>query len=415
MGEASNFGTPPYAVDAKANLKPYRIAVPQEEIAKLRLLLEDYSIAAPNWENSQADGRFGVTRQWLTNAVDYWQKSYDWKRWEDEFNSFPQYTIDVEDTNATVYTIRFNALFSRRPNAVAIAFFHGWPGSALEFLPLLKLVRKKWHTPKELPYHIIVPDLIGFGFSSPPAKEYDFTASDHARITSRMMHDLGFTPKNGGYVPQGGDVGSFLAPRLAEIDPAVRLVHVNMLLLVPPPGTDIQADIEEKKYTPDEIASLQRGAQFQASGGAYVAIQGTRPATVGFALGSTPVGLLAWIGEKFLQWSDPETTPTLEEILTNVSYYWFSRCYPTSLWIYRLVVSQGLNMWSVSGNEKAPIGYSWFKGEISNPPKPWRDHVKVITWFRAHDKGGHFAALEQPEALWQDVEDMVHYFGIGKT
>ncbi|KAF5008719.1 hypothetical protein FDECE_5027 [Fusarium decemcellulare] len=378
MAGADQYAKLPYPVAPEANLKPYKLEIPDREISRLHLLLDNCEIADENWENSQQDGRFGVSRDWLANAVEQWRHNYDWRRWEAEFNSFPHYTINVKDDDDKVYAIRFNAIFSTHA----------------------------------LPYHIIVPDLIGFGFSSRPPTDKDYDYEDNARVLVKMMHLLGFNSANGGYMTQGTDLGGALAPKMAALDSACRLTHVNILLMPPPEGTDVNADIQAGKYTAEEIEALGRVMTFQATGSAYAAIQGTRPSTCGLAIGSSPIALLAWIGEKWLQWSDPRSTPSLDHILTNVSWYWFSKCYPTSQWIYRLMVREGENAKSGWVGVQCPLGYSWFKKESIHPPQAWRESNGVVKWFRSHDEGGHFAPIEQTEVLWQDAVDMIKEFGL---
>ncbi|KAF5004988.1 hypothetical protein FDECE_8513 [Fusarium decemcellulare] len=410
---AQDFSALPHPVASDANLQPFKIAVPQTDIEKLHLLLDNSPITDANWENSHAGERFGTTRDWVIHAIKEWRKGYNWRQWEDKFNSHPQYTIDVTDDDGKVYTTRFNALFSQRPNAIPILFLHGWPGSAVEFLPLLDIIRHKYSTSNSLPYHILVPDLIGFGFSSRPPLDKDFDCIDHARILAKLMLTMGFTSENGGYVVQGGDLGAIIAPRIAALDPeACRLAHVNMLFMAPPKGTIVEEDIGAGKYTDAELEALSNGKEFIATGFAYAAIQGTRPATLGLAIGSSPVALLSWIGEKFLQWSDPETRPSLELILTNVSFYWFSKCYSTSIWPYRLIVSGETAFGSPFDGVQCPVAYSWFRREISSPPKLWLDRDGKVKWYRSHDRGGHFAALEQPEVLWKDVVDFITGSGL---
>jgi pimeloyl-ACP methyl ester carboxylesterase len=203
--------------------------------------------------------------------------------------------ISLDDDDGTSYNIRFNALFSAHSKAIPIVFLHGWPGSAVEFLPMMELIRKQYSAADNMPYHILVPDLIGFGFSSRPPIDKDFSYEDNARILVKMMHCLGFTAQNGGYVTQGGDLGGAIAPKMAVLDPgSCRLTHVNMLLMPPPDGVEVDKDIKSGKYSREEIESLHKGMAFQATGSAYAAVQGTRPATCGLAIGSSPVALLAW-------------------------------------------------------------------------------------------------------------------------
>jgi pimeloyl-ACP methyl ester carboxylesterase len=156
----------------------------------------------------------------------------------------PHYTIDVQDTQSDTYTIHFNALFSKRKDAHPVLFLHGWPGSRVEFLPMLEFVQQKY-SPDYLPYHIIVPDLVGFGFSSRPPLNKALSIMDNARIFVKLMHALGFTSDHGGYTVQGGDIGGFLGPRVAALDPETcRLVHVNMLTIQPLEGTNVEDDIK---------------------------------------------------------------------------------------------------------------------------------------------------------------------------
>ncbi|KAF5577179.1 epoxide hydrolase [Fusarium pseudoanthophilum] len=407
-----DFSKLPHIVDSEANVKPHKIDIPQSEIERLYTLLDNSPIPDKTWENSHTDGHFGTNRDWLVNAVQEWRHNYDWKKWENKFNSFAHYTADVKDDDGNVYTIHFNGLFSKRKDAFPILFLHGWPGSRVEFLPMLDLIRQKY-TPDNLPYHIIVPDLIGFGFSSRPPLDKDFNVMDNARILVKFMRVLGFTSECGGYMIHGGDLGSIVGPKVAALDPETcRLVHTNILMVPPPEGTNVEEDVKAGRYTEAEIDALNREKEILGWGVSYAAIQGTRSATLGLAFGSSPVALLSWIGEKFLEWPDPATRPSLELILTNISFYWFSRCYPTSLWHYRLMISGIEGFGSQFDGVKCPFGYSWFKRECCNPPKAWLDKLGKVQWYRPHERGGHFAALEQPEALWGDVEDIIKEFGL---
>jgi len=234
------FSTPPHPVDESANLTPYSISIPDSDLENLNTLLKLSHIAAPNFENSHEDGYFGIPRDSLVNLVSHWQTKYSWRKWESALNSIPQYTItitDDDDDDNHPYTIHFLALFSENPAAIPILLLHGWPGSVVEFLPLLQHVRSR--SGAELPYHIIVPHLVGYGFSSPPPRDRDFTHVDNARLMAKLMCTLGFK----GYVVQGGDLGGATAPIISGLDEACRLVHVNMLGIPPPEGTDVEDDM----------------------------------------------------------------------------------------------------------------------------------------------------------------------------
>ncbi|CAG7559047.1 unnamed protein product [Fusarium equiseti] len=280
-----DFSSLPYMVDESTNVKCHDINVLPSEIERLHLLLDNCPIVDETWENLNRDGHFGINREWLVGAVKEWRHNYDWKKWENRFNSLPHYTIDVQDTESDTYTLHFNALFSKRKDAHP-------------------MVQQKY-SPDTLPYHIIVPDLVGFGFSSRPPLNKGFNIVDN-----------------------GGDIGGFLGPRVAGLDPKTcRLGHVNMLTIQTPEGTNVEDDIKAGKYTQPEIESLEREKKVR-------------------------------IGEKLLEWSDPATRPSLELILTNVSFYWFSRCFPMSPWHYRSMDSGVSGIGSQLDGVTCPVGYS---------------------------------------------------------
>ncbi|OJD32326.1 epoxide hydrolase [Diplodia corticola] len=411
----SPFATPPHPVTGAA-LSPFRVDVPDAEIQKLRTLLELCPIAAPNYPNSaQHGGRFGVTRDWLASAVSHWASpsSFDWRGHEAKINSIPHFKLSlVDDYDASgtgaAYTVHFAALFSPNPDAVPILLMHGWPGSFTEFLPILLALRDQYKDdPAALPYHLVVPSLIGFGFSTGPPLDADFGLVDQARIMAKLMAALGFGKRTGGggYVVQGGDVGAIVSTAMAALYDDVRAAHLNLLMLrEPPEGLDPAA----VSYSAQELEKMQSAKQFVTTGMDYANLHGNKPSTVGLAIGSSPVALLAWIGEKMLAWSDPATAPSLDEILLNISIYWFTGCYPTSIWFYRNLVDRSRIAPEVTwkGIKGKPLGFSSFAKEIGPPPKSWVDATRVVSWYREHEQGGHFAALEQPHVLWNDV---VHF------
>jgi microsomal epoxide hydrolase len=196
------------------------------------------------------------------------------------------------------------------------------------------------------------------------------------------MHVLGFS--GSGYVVQGGDLGAATAQVVASIDPACKLVHVSQLNMRPPPGFDVEADTSAGKYAPDEVESLKNSMEFAKTGTAFIQLDGTRPATAGYVIGSSPVSLLAWIGEKMIQWTDK--TPETDLILTNLSLYWFSACYATSIYCHREAINEFAPLMDGWKLVDVPFGYSWFKKEIVNPPKLWIDKAGKVTWYRKHDK-----------------------------
>ena len=316
---------------------------------------------------------------------------------ESEINTFPNYTLPILHSGHT-YTTHFIALFSAKPDAIPILLLHGWPGSILEFLPILRLLSTKY-TPDTLPYHIIVPSLPGYAFSSPPPLDRDFRLEDASAILDELMILLGFGQS--GYIVQGGDVGSKLARVLGATSPRVKAVHLNFCIM-PDPG-----DIPASTYSPLEKKGLERASWFKKLGSAYALEHATKPSTISFAVHSSPLALLAWVGEKFLDWVDDPLH--LHTILADVSLYWLTDCFATTLWPYRQLFTPGVvgahenPEWNLS----IPLGFSWFPKEICPVPKAWVERTGNLVWHREHERGGHFAALERPEVLLRDVEEFV--------
>ena len=211
------------------------------------------------------------------------------------------------------------------------------------------------------------------------------------------MASLGF---GNGYIAQGGDVGSKVARVLAAQHSACEALHINFCIM--PEPKDAKGAISEA-----EKVGLQRAAEFSKLGSAYALEHATRPSTIGFVLGSNPVSLLAWIGEKFLDWSDED--PPLDVILEAASLYWFTNCAATSLYPYRHLFTPGI----IGAHEnpewycKKPFGFSWFPKELAPMPKAWVERTGDLVFHREHNSGGHFAALEKPDELWDDIEQFV--------
>ncbi|KAL1867875.1 hypothetical protein Daus18300_006150 [Diaporthe australafricana] len=404
----SNFSQAPHAV---SGLAPFTFSIPKEEIDALNTLLKR-PLPIATWENSQQDGRFGPSRDWLSKAISKWQ-AYDWQvpnprlvvesvathKYQEQINGIPNFKVPVEDEGVT-YDVHFAGLFSQKKDATPLLLSHGWPGSFLEFLPILQKVQKQYAAdPASLPYHLIVPSLPGYGFSNIPVT-VDMNMVIVSRVLNKLMVKLGFKQ----YIAQGGDVGSMITKTVTEEYDECIAGHVNMLMIGPPEDKNVAppTEIEQK--------AIERSMKFREHGMAYAWLHGTRPSTAGLAIGSSPQSLLAWIGEKMIDWSDE--TPSIEEILGNVSIYWFSGCYPSSIWPYRgLVGPLAQNRLSMGSMDKIkkPFGCSWFPKELAAAPKSWAEATGKVTFFKAHDQGGHFAALEKPELLWQDIVEFVDH------
>lgn len=312
-------------------------------------------------------------------------------------NSFPQFKASIEDTLGT-FDNHFIALFSKSKRAIPIMMPHGWPGSFLEFLPILDNLRSRY-TAEDLPYHVIVPSLPGYTFSSPPPLDQTFRSDDAARILDKLMTLLGFSA----YMVQGGDVGGRVGRIIAANYPNCKALLLNTCPMPAPEASELK---DGSPITSTEKAGLEKRDFFLHNGSAYAWEHATRPATIGFALSSSPLALLAWIGEKFLDWTDSD--PDLDLILTGVTLYWVTGCASTSLWSYRQFYGpEAKSHASPDWYVKKPLGFSWFPKEITPVPQGWVETTGELVFWSEHDRGGHFAAAERPKELWADVEDFL--------
>ena len=240
-------------------VKPFKAHVDEEKLQHFKDLLKLSPIAPATFESTNNGRRYGMTRDYLTKAKEYWLNEFDWRKHEDRFNSFPQFTAAVKDSEGNELDIHFLALFSEKKDAVPIAFFHGWPGSFVEFLDLVDILKKR-HTPADLPYHVIVPSLPGYAYSSGPPLDLDYHVELATSPLGNLMEGLGF---GSGYLAQGGDIGSIVARYLAADYDACKGMHLNMLAVAPPENKD------ELPMTEKEGARLQYGASFYNTGVAY--------------------------------------------------------------------------------------------------------------------------------------------------
>ncbi|KAK3701225.1 hypothetical protein LTR37_015604 [Vermiconidia calcicola] len=351
---------------ATLDVKPFKAHVEDEKLQHFKDLLKLSPIGPATFENTKTDRRYGMKRDWLTDAKKYWGNEYDWRKCEDRINSFPNFKASVKDTEGNTIEVQFLALFSEKEDAVPIAFFHGWPGSITEFLDLMDILRKR-HSPKDLPYHVIVPSLPGYAYSSGPPQDQDYGIEIATGAMNNLMVGLGF---GSGYLAQGGDIGSFVSRILAVGYDSCKGMHLNMMSLAPPENAS-ELPVDEL-----EAKALPRGKEFFDTG---------------FA-----------IGEKFLEWTDED--PPLEKILDDVTLYWMTDTFPRCIYPYRGLQSRTAR--DTPYVEK-PSGYSLFQYELFPIPKSWAATSCNLVSYAQHENGGHFAAMERPEVLLADVEEYI--------
>ena len=351
-------------IPQKASLKPspFKARVPDKELQEFKQLVQLGRIGPKTYENQVADVKdftsFGITRKWLEDAKQEWEKSYDWRKTEARINALPNYTVEIEDEGFP-FKIHFAALFSKKADAVPLLLSHGWPGSFLEFLGVLEEFSSKYDE-NSLPYHVIVPSLPGYCYSNGPPLDRDFTVQDIAKVLDKLMVGLGF---GDGYVAQGGDIGSFITRVLAVNSKACKAAHINLCIGVMPESDEQRKGLNEK-----EERCVRRHEDFGNLGSAYAREHGTRPSTIGLVLSSSPIALLAWIGEKFLQWSDE--SPPVNEILDDVTLWWLTESFSRSIYPYRQFFGAKPTFFheDAAWYIKKPMGYSWHPQELAPVP-----------------------------------------------
>jgi microsomal epoxide hydrolase len=293
---------------------PFELKISDQKLQDFETLLRLSPIANVTYENLRKDGEFGVTHEWMSETKSYWQQVFDWyvhpneilnflilyrRKEEDRINDLPNFKSQIKDDDGTSFDIHFAGLFSSKPDAIPIAFLHGWPGSFLEFVPLLELLQKKY-TPEDLPYHIIVPSLPGFTLSSAPPTNRDWTTRDIGRVVDKLMLSLGFGKS--GYLVQGGDIGALVARVVAATYDECKGMHLNFML-----NTGIQDKAsDDDKITEQEKEGLKIMEKFFSKGRAYAHEHGTKPATIGFVMASSPIAQLAWVGVSEFRYMFPK-------------------------------------------------------------------------------------------------------------
>jgi pimeloyl-ACP methyl ester carboxylesterase len=374
-------------------IRPFQAEIPQADLDDLRDRL-----ARTRWP-SEVPGvgwSRGVPLGYLKELAGYWRDGDDWRGHEARLNQLSQFTTVVDGQ-----PIHFLHVRSPEPDALPLVVTHGYPGSVVEFLDLVgPLTDPRAHggDPADA-FHLVAPSLPGFGFST-PVREPGWTMGRTTRAWAELMARLGYDR----YGAQGGDIGAGVTGMLANVDPGhVVGVHLNsdplaVAAVALPPGD--QAD--RAAVTDAQRASLERMRQFQADGLGYLQLQTTRPQTIAYALTDSPVGQLAWIAEKFREWTDPaaelpEDAVDRDQLLTNVSIYWFTGTGASAAqFLYEAAHGHD---WP--GPSDVPQGWAVFAAD--DLVRRLVDPDGRIEHWSEFDRGGHFAAMEAPDLLVEDV------------
>ena len=368
------------------------------EIRKFQLevtdaVLDDLKkrLSMTRWPNKETpeDWSQGIPLGYMKELCDYWQHEYDWRAREERLNRFPQFITEIDGVD-----IHFIHLPSVHQNAQPLIITHGWPGSVVEFHKVIEpLADPTAHGGNtEDAFHVVVPSLPGYGFSGKP-EVTGWGIEKIADIWGELMARLGYDH----YFAQGGDWGAMVTTHIGLQDKEhCDAIHLNMPVVIPDPNTMAE-------LTPSEQASLMSMKFYQDWDSGYSKQQSTRPQTVGYGLVDSPSGQAAWIIEKFYQWTDcnghPENAISRDELLDNVMMYWLSKSAASSARLY----------WESFKNPPQdevdiPTGCSIFPKEIVRPSERWiRKRFTNLKYYNELEKGGHFAAFEQPEIFLQEI------------
>ncbi|KAI0629864.1 alpha/beta-hydrolase [Trametes polyzona] len=382
--------------------KPFTVAVSDAELELLHKKLE--LVRFPD-ELDGAGWNYGSPLADIKRLVAHWKDKFDWRKAEAEINKFPMFTRDIDVDGFGTLNIHYVHQRSEVKNAIPLLFVHGWPGFFLEARKLLPILTAK---SADYPsFHVVAISLPGYGFSEAPKKP-GFSAPQFAEVFNKLMLSLGYKE----YTYQGGDWGHALGlTAVANYGHKhIKAWHTNVPFAGPPKFFSnplLYLGMFLLPLDSDAKARFKRTSEWLTKGTGYQAEQGTKPQTIGYSLADSPVGLLAWIYEKLVNWSD-EYPWTDDEVIEWISVYWFSRAGPAATLRIYYEMSGGVVTPSFGTLPKmtVPVGASYFPREILQTPKSWSHLLGKLVFEAEHDKGGHFAAFEQPEKLAGDLRKM---------
>jgi microsomal epoxide hydrolase len=371
--------------------QPFSLRVPEAAVEDLRarLALSRFPDQAPGepWA-------FGADLGAVRELVAYWRDGFDWRAEEARLNGFPQATVALHGID-----LHYLHVPGKGPDPCPLLLMHGWPGSVFEFLDIIPRLADpaRFGGDPADSFTVVAPSLPGYGLSFKPGQKR-FGADEIADCVAHLMHDvLGF-PR---FAAQGGDWGASVASRLGMVHAEKLLgIHINLLMVKRDPAILSDSEPEERRYREELNAFLKEETGYQW-------IQGTRPQTLAYGLTDSPAGLAAWILEKFRAWSDCDGDPwsvlDRDRVLANIALYWFTGCINASFWPY---YARMHGTWPIPDGRtvEVPTGYAAFPREILRPPRSLAERVYTnIRRWTPMERGGHFAAMEQPDALAREV------------
>ncbi|XP_071755373.1 epoxide hydrolase 1 [Centroberyx gerrardi] len=397
-------------------IRPYKVTTGDEELEDLYRRI-DQTRPIPSLEDSQFN--YGFNSQYLQKVVSYWRNDFDWRRQVDKLNQYPHFKTNIEGIDIHYVHVKPKNL-PEGTSAVPLMMVHGWPGSFYEFYGMIPLLTEP-SDPDDLVFEVVCPSIPGYGYSEAPHKK-GFDSVCAARIFHKLMKRLGFQQ----FYAHGGDWGWLITTNMSQLEPKiVKGLHLNF---APPskPGLPMVLSIMLGRRFPKLFGFTDMDIQrlypcmeklvvesVKESG--YMHIQATKPDTVGRGLNDSPVGLAAYILEKFSTWTDHDFRSlddggltrkfSLDDLLTNVMIYWTSGCIVSSMRFYKENFSKGLNQ----PHEKIPVyvptGFACFPNELMHTPKLWvQQKYRKLKTFTPMASGGHFAAMEEPQLMARDIQ-----------
>jgi pimeloyl-ACP methyl ester carboxylesterase len=368
-------------------IQPFSVNIPQLALDDLKLRLKN-----TRWTDEIIDSgwNYGTNLSYMKELADYWLNKFDWRKVENEINAYPNFIADIDG-----HKIHFIHAQGKGKKSTPLIITHGWPGSFLEMMKLIPLLTND----PDFSFDLVIPSVIGFGFSD-KINHQGCNSAFVADLWHKLMNELGYKK----YGAQGGDIGSGISTWLSFKYPDCIIgLHLNYI------SGSYKPYLKEGEQLSPEVEAFQKnGARWTAKEGAYAYMHSTKPITLAYGLNDSPIGLCAWIIEKFNGWSDNmgnlENIFTKDELLANVTLYWLTQTIHSSIRIYNENSKKPMAL-----GEKdfinVPVGFAKFPKELPTPPRSYIEKGFNIQHWTEMPAGGHFAAMEQPDLLAKDLID----------
>ena len=368
-------------------IQPFSANVPQEVLDDLKSRLQHIrwpdEVPGSGWD-------YGSNLSYMKELTSYWVNNFDWRKTENEINQYPNFKAEIDG-----HQIHFIHIKGKGKTSVPLIITHGWPGSFVEILKLIPLLTND----PEFSFDVVIPSIPGFGYSERIAEE-GINSAYVADLWHQLMSGLGYQK----YAAQGGDIGSGISSWMALQRPGSMIgIHLNYI-----PGS-FKPYIADGEPLSDEIREYQQTvAAWMAKEGAYAQIHATKPITIAYGLNDSPVGLCAWIIEKFNSWSDNrgniEAVFSKDELLANITLYWITETISSSVRMYN---ANSKRPFALAKDEfiSVPLGFAKFPKELPTPPRSYIAKGFNLQQWTEMPAGGHFAAMEQPELLAKDITE----------